>query len=112
MRTNVGTRIEHTAGWFNFADSRPISKEYVSLGRTSVDRVKALLGKLDSIRRSEQGGHEISDTAKTTSHNFMGSVQNIFIKLPNPLEWRPFYTNNLPLVVDICKEAQDCPPFH
>ena len=47
-------------------------QEYSIMGRTPVDRVKALLGKLNSIRRSEQGGYEISDKAKTTSLNFMG----------------------------------------
>ncbi len=79
---------------------------YAAMGKTPVDRVKILLGKLDSIRRSEQGGYEISDKAKTTSHNFMGSVQDIFKKLLNPLEWRPFYTNGLPLIMDICKESR------
>ena len=45
------------------------------MGKTSVDRVKALLGKLDSVRRSEQGGYKVSDAARATSHKFVGRFQ-------------------------------------
>ncbi len=37
----------------------------------------------------------------------MGRVQQILKNLPNPLEWRSFYTHDLTLVVDICKEVQE-----
>ncbi len=42
----------------------------------------------------------------------MGSVQDIFKKLPKPLEWRSFYSNDLPLIVDICKEVKDASIQH
>jgi len=34
------------------------------------DRIKTLLDKINSIRRSEQRGYEISDQAKMTSHKY------------------------------------------
>jgi len=37
----------------------------------------------------------------------MGQVEKIFKNLPKPLEWRSFYDNDLPLLMDICKEVQD-----
>lgn len=81
-------------------------KEYASLGKTPAHKVKALLDRLDSVRRSQQGGYEVSDTARGTSHKFVGRVQQIFKNLPNPLEWRSFYIPALPLIVDICAEIQ------
>ncbi len=37
----------------------------------------------------------------------MRRVEKIFDNLPKPLKWRSFYENDLPLVVDFCKEVQD-----
>ncbi len=81
--------------------------EYLSMGKTPAERVKALLGKLDSVRRSKELGYEIAPQARLTSHKFVGSVEQIFKNLPKPLEWRSFLNNDLPLLVDICKEVQD-----
>jgi len=53
-------------------------KEYGSMGKNPVDRVKTLLDRLDSVRRSEQGGYKVSDAARETSHKFMGNVLQIF----------------------------------
>ena len=36
-------------------------KEYAGMGKTPADRVKTLLDKLDSARRSKHRGYEISD---------------------------------------------------
>ena len=87
-------------------------QEYGSMGKNPVDRVKALLGRLDSVRRSEQRGYEISEQAKMTSHKFVGSVQQIFKNLPKPLEWRSFYIHDLPLLLSTCKEVQDASIQH
>ena len=81
--------------------------EYDSMGPNSVGRVKALLGKLDGVRRSERGGYKVADAARTTSHKFMGSVQDIFTNLPKPLEWRSFYNNDLNLLVASTPEIRD-----
>ena len=48
------------------------NKGYGSMGKNPV---KALLDKLDSVRRSEKGGYKVSDAARETSHKFVGSVQ-------------------------------------
>jgi hypothetical protein len=65
--------------------------------------VKTLLGKLDSVRRSKELGYEVATQARLTSHKFMGSVEKIFKNLPKPLEWRSFYNNDLPLLMDFCE---------
>jgi ParB/RepB/Spo0J family partition protein len=87
-------------------------REYASMGKNPVDRVKTLLDRLDSVRRSEQRGYEISDQTKMTSHKFVGRVQQIFKNLPKPLEWRSFYTHDLPLLLSTCKEVQDASIQH
>jgi len=38
--------------------------QYLSMGEKPADRVKTLLGKLDSVRRSEELGHEVASEAK------------------------------------------------
>ena len=81
--------------------------QYLSMGKTPADRVKTLLGKLDSVRRSKELGYEIAPQARLTSHKFMGSVEKIFKNLPKPLEWRSFYTHDLPLLMDFCQEVQE-----
>ena len=65
--------------------------EYDAMGAGPIDRVKALLAKLDAVRRSELGGCQVADAARMTSRKFTGSVENVFQKLPKPLEWRSFY---------------------
>jgi len=37
----------------------------------------------------------------------MGSVEKILKNLPKPLEWRSFYNNDLPLLMDFCEEVQE-----
>ena len=39
----------------------------------------------------------------------MGSLKKIFKNLPKPLEWRYFYNNDLPLLMDFCEEVQEVP---
>ena len=77
------------------------------MGKNPADWVKTLLGKLDSVRRSKELGYEIAPQARLTSHKFVGSVEKIFKNLPKPLEWRLFLNNDLPLLVDICKEVRE-----
>jgi hypothetical protein len=68
--------------------------------------MKTLLGKLDSVRRSKELGYGVATQARLTSHKFMGSVEKIFKNLPKPLEWRSFYNQDLPLLMDFCEEVQ------
>jgi len=71
------------------------------------DRVKTLLGKLDSMRRSKERGSPITYEIRRLSNKFIGQVENIFANLPKPLEWRSFFDNDLPLLVDFCEEVQE-----
>ncbi len=75
--------------------------------RAPADRVKTLLGKLDSVRRSEELGYEVASEVKLTSNKFIGSVQEIFKNLPKPVKWLSFYLNDLPLLMDFCEDVQD-----
>ena len=82
-------------------------QEYPSMGKNPADRVKTLLGKLDSVRRTQERGSSVSRQSKVLSHKFMGQVEKIFKNLPKPLEWRSFYNNDLPLLIDFCEEVQE-----
>ena len=81
--------------------------QYASMGKKPANRVKTLLGKLDSVRRSEKLGYEVASEAKLTSNKFIGSVQEIFKDLPKPMKWLSFYLNDLPLLMDFCEDVQD-----
>jgi len=65
------------------------------------------LGKLDSVRRSEEVGYEVSTQAKSTPNKFIGSVKEIFKNLPNLVEWLSFYSNDLPLPMDFYEEVRE-----
>ena len=82
-------------------------KEYAAMGKTPADRVKALLGSLDSVRSSQERGSEVSTQSKALFHKFMEQVEHIFKNLPKPLEWRSFYNNDLPLLMDFCEEIRE-----
>jgi len=82
-------------------------KEYASMGKKQADRVKTLLGRLDSMRRSKGQGYNVSEEIRHTSNIFVGCVENTFANLPNPPEWLSFYNNDLPLLMDFCEEVQE-----
>ncbi len=82
-------------------------KEYASMGREPLDRVKALLGKLDNMRRSKERGYKVNGETEITSHKFMGRVIKIFNNLPKPLKWRSFYENDLPLLVQVSQDVKE-----
>lgn len=81
-------------------------KEYAVMGKSPADRVKTLLGTIDSVRRSRERGFNPAKEAKQTSHKFVGRVKKIFKNLPKPLEWRSFYNHDLPILMDISEEVQ------
>jgi len=81
-------------------------KQYASMGRKPADRVKALLGKLNSIVISKIRGSKVSKEAEGLLHKFMQQVEKIFKNLPKSLEWRSFYNNDLPVLMDICEEVR------
>ncbi len=87
-------------------------KQYAAMGKSPADRVKPLLGTIDSVRRSRERGFNPAKEAKQTSHKFVGRVEKIFKNLPNPLEWRSFFNHDLPLLMDFCKEVREVSDQH
>ncbi len=81
-------------------------KEYASMGEKPADRVKALLGKLHSVTNSKDRGSKVSKENEALLNKFIQQVEKIFKTLPKPLEWRAFYINDLPILMDISKEVQ------
>jgi len=77
------------------------------MGKKPADRVKALLVKLDSMRRSKERGFNVTNDIRRTSGKFAGRVAKIFKNLPKPLEWQSFYRHDLPLVMDFCEEVRE-----
>jgi hypothetical protein len=100
--------IETIEAIVEIVDAELIQDEkYAGMGKTPADRVKALLGQLDSVRRSQIRGSEVCGHTKALSHKFVGQVEKIFKSLPKPLEWRSFYRHDLPILMDICEEVRE-----
>ena len=99
--------IEMIEGTVELVDAELIEdKEYTSMGKTPADRVKTLLGKLDTVRRGKERGFNVTNDIRRTSGKFAGRVVKIFKKLPKPLEWQSFYRHDLPILMDISEEVQ------
>ncbi|MBC8246870.1 MAG: ParB/RepB/Spo0J family partition protein, partial [Deltaproteobacteria bacterium] len=97
----------------DFVDAELIEdREYASMEKTPVDRLKTLLGQLDSVRSSQSRGSEVSNISKALFHKFVEQVEGIFKNLPKPLEWLSFYNNDLPMLLSTCKEVQDASIKH
>ena len=71
--------IETIEGMVELVDAQLIKdKQYASMGKHPADRVKIMIGKLDSVRRSLERGSDVSGHSKALSHKFMGQVEEIF----------------------------------
>lgn len=84
-----------------------LDAEYMSMGKTRLEKVSKLLSKLDSVRRSEKRGYIPDEENRETSHKFMGRVEEIFKNIPKPMEWRSFLNNDLNLLIDISSSVQE-----
>ncbi len=82
--------------------------EYASLSDYSVDRVRALLGKLHSITNSKERGSQVSQKSELLLNKFIQQVEKVLQNLPKSLKWRSFYSNDLNLLV---QAARDNPLF-
>ena len=80
--------------------------EYLTVGKTPLERVYKLLSKLDSIRRSRERGSVVLTAEKDLSNKFIGQVESIFKNLPKPLKWQSFLMNDLILLTDIPSKVQ------
>ncbi len=74
--------------------------EYLTVGKTPLEKVHKLLSKLDSIRRSKERGSVVLETEKDLSYKYVGQVESIFKNPPKPLEWRSFLAHDLILLTD------------
>ena len=86
--------------------------EYLTVGKTPLERVHKLLAKLDSIRVSKDRGSMVSKEADDLFHKFMEQVELIFKNLPKPLQWRSFLNNDLILLTDIPSIVQTASVKH
>ncbi len=100
QRENLSV-IETIETIVDLVDSELFGDEmYASMGESAIQRVKNLLAKLDSIRRSSDRGSNISGELDNLFHKFMEQVENIFKNLPKSLKWRSFYENDLQILLD------------
>jgi len=60
--------------------------EYLTVGKTPLERVHKLLSKIDSIRRSKERGSVVLETEKDLANNYVGQIESIFKNLPKPLK--------------------------
>jgi hypothetical protein len=74
---------------------------YLTVGKTSLERVHKLLSKLNSIRRSRERGFVVLKAENDLSNKFIGQMELILKILPKPLKWQSFLMNDLTLLTDI-----------
>ncbi len=86
--------------------------EYLTVGKTPLERVVKLLSKLHSIRVSKDRGSLVSKGAEVLLNKFVQQVEFIFQNLPKPLEWRSFLNNDLILLTDIPSIVQTASVKH
>ncbi|MBT6339710.1 MAG: ParB/RepB/Spo0J family partition protein, partial [Desulfobacula sp.] len=86
--------------------------EYLTVGKTPLERVHKLLSKLDSIRRSRERGSVVLEVENDLSNKFIGQVELIFNNLPKPLKWQSFLMNDLVLLTDIPSNVQKASVKH
>lgn len=87
-------------------------KAYVAMGKAPLERVKTVLRKIDSVRRSRERGFSPEKKTEETSNKFIRRVEKIFKNLSNPMDWLSFFKNDLPLLMDFCQEVRDLSDQH
>ena len=80
--------------------------EYLTAGKTPLERVHKLLSKLHSIKVSKDRGSIVSEEAEVLLNKFIQQVESIFENLPKPLKWQSFLMNDLILLTDISSKVQ------
>mgnify|MGYP002639089414 CR=1 FL=1 len=86
--------------------------EYLTVGKTPLERVHKLLLKLDSIRVSKDRGSLVSKEADDLFHKYVEQVESIFKNLPKPLKWQSFLIHDLVLLTDIPSKVQKASAKH
>ena len=68
--------IEEVEGIVEIVDAELIEdKEYASIGKNPAERVKVLMGKLDSVRASKERGSKVSKHSMQLFHIFMEQLK-------------------------------------
>ena len=75
--------------------------EYLTGGKTPLERVHKLLSKLHSIGVCKDKGSLVSKNVEALLNKFIQPVESIFKNLPRPLKWQSFLMNDLNLLTDI-----------
>ncbi len=86
--------------------------EYLTVGKTPLERVHKLLSKLDSIRVSKDRGSMVSKEAELLFNKFVKQVEMVFKNLPKPLKWQSFLIHDLILLTDIPSMVQEASVKH
>jgi ParB-like chromosome segregation protein Spo0J len=86
--------------------------EYLTVGKTPLERVHKLLLKLDSIRVSKDRGSLVSKEGDDLFHKYVEQIESIFKNLPKPLKWRSFLMHDLILLTDIPSKVQKASVKH
>ncbi|MBT3176005.1 MAG: hypothetical protein HOG03_03780 [Desulfobacula sp.] len=86
--------------------------EYLTVGKTPLERVHKLLSKLDSIRVSKDKGSMLSKAMDGRFHKYVEPVESIFKNLPKPLKWQSFLVHDLILLTDIPSNVQKASVKH
>jgi putative cell wall-binding protein len=76
------------------------------MGIDPVNRVNTLIGKLNSVVNNQNKQSNISESRLQQVHKFMNPVKKIFKNLPKRLEWKSFYVNDLPIIMEICEDIR------
>jgi hypothetical protein len=71
-----------------------------------VNRVNTLLGKLNSVVNNQNKQSTIFESRLQQVHKFMNPIKKIFKNLPKRLEWKCFYVNDLPIIMEICEDIR------
>ena len=86
--------------------------EYLTVGKTPLERVHQLLSKLHSIKVSQDRGSMVSKEAEVLLNKFIQQVETTFNNLPKPLKWQSFLMNDLILLTDIPSSVQKASVKH
>ena len=86
--------------------------EYLTVGKTPLERIHKLLSKLHSIRVSKDRGSLVSKESGALFNKFVKQIESIFKNLPKPLKWRSFLIHDLILLTDIPSIVQTASVKH
>ncbi|MDA3790023.1 MAG: hypothetical protein PF503_16195 [Desulfobacula sp.] len=86
--------------------------EYLTVGKTPLERVVKLLSKLDSIRVCKDRGSKVSKVTDDLFHKYVEQVESIFQNLQKPLGWQSFLMHDLILLTDIPSIVQKASVKH